>query len=122
MSYHWGPYNIIPSEIIKKYSGTILLREEYDEYLLDKELQELGISGSIVRITNPWYYRKNVIDTWIKIGESDNIRENFAVRWDTANLENGQYQVLGLMHVFIKTGAEKKVIARENIAEVTIEN
>ena len=85
-------------------------------------MQELGISGSIVRITNPWYYRKNVIDTWIKIGESDNIRENFAVRWDTTSLENGQYQVLGLMHVFVKKGAEEKVIARENIAEVTVEN
>ncbi len=71
MSRHWGPYNIVPTELIKKYSGSVLLREEFDEDLLDKELQELGILGSIVRITNPWYYRKNVIDTWVKIGESE---------------------------------------------------
>ncbi len=44
------------------------------------------------------------------------------MRWDTTILENGQYQVLGLMHVFIRKGDEEKVVARENIAEVTIEN
>ena len=122
MSYNWGPHYIVPSMVLKKYSGNVLLREEFDEDLLNRELEELGISGSIVRITNPWYYRKKDTSTWIKIGESDDRHENFPVRWNTTNSENGQYQVLGLMHVFVKKGAEEMAIARENIVEVTVEN
>ncbi len=122
MSYNWGPHYIVPSEVLKKYSGNVLLREEFDEDMLDKELQELGISGSIVRITNPWYYRQKNTGTWIRIGESDNRHENFPVRWDTTKLENGRFQVLGLMHVFVRKGSEERTIARQNIVEVTVEN
>lgn len=122
MSYNWGPHYIVPSEALKSYCGGVRLREKFDEDLLQKELEELGISGPIVRITNPWYYRKKATGTWIKIGESDDRQENFPVRWDTTNLENGQYEVLGLMHVFVKKNGEEKAIARENIAEVTVEN
>ena len=122
MSYNWGPRYIVPSEIFQTYSGSVLLREEFDEDLLRKELADMGLAGPIVRVTNPWYYRKKNTDTWIKIGESDDIRENFPVRWDTTNLENGQYEVMGLMHVFVKEGAEESAIARENIVEVTVEN
>ena len=122
MSYNWGPHYIVPSEVLKKYSGNVLLREEFDEALLHKELEELALTGPIVRVTNPWYYRKKNADTWIKIGESQNRQENFPVRWDTANLENGRYEILGLMHVFVKKGGEEKAIARENIVEVTVEN
>ncbi len=82
----------------------------------------MGLSGTIVRVTNPWYYRKKNTDTWVKIGESEDRQENFPVRWDTTNLENGQYEVMGLMHVFVKKGNEEKAIARENIVEVTVEN
>ena len=122
MSYNWGPHYIVPSEVLKKYSGNVLLREEFDEDLVSKELEELGLTGPIVRVTNPWYYRKKNTDTWIKIGESDNRSENFPVRWDTTKLENGQYEILGLMHVFVKKGAEERAIARENVVEVTVEN
>jgi len=122
MSYNWGPHYIVPSKTFKSYSGGVRLREDFDEDLLHKELEELGISGPIVRITNPWYYRKKNKDTWIKIGESADRQENFPVRWDTINLENGQHEVLGLMHVFVKKGDEEKGIARENIVEVTVEN
>ena len=122
MSYNWGPHYIVPSKVLKRYSGNVLLREEFDEELLHKELEELGISGSIVRVTNPWYYRKKDTGSWIKIGESDAIHENFPVRWDTTKSENGQYQVLGLMHVFVRKGSEEMTIARENIAEVILEN
>ena len=122
MSYNWGPRYIVPSEVIKKYSGNVLLREELDEELLHKELEELGLTGPIVRVTNPWYYRKKNTDTWIKIGESRDREENFPVRWDTTSLENGQYEVLGLMHVFIKKDGEETAIARENVVEVTVEN
>ena len=122
MSYNWGPYYIVPTAVLESYSGNVRLREEFDENLLRKELEELGLSGSIVRVNNPWYYRKKNTDTWISIGESDNKEENFPVRWDTTNLGNGQYEVLGLMHVFVKRGEEEKVIARENIVEVTIKH
>jgi hypothetical protein len=122
MSYNWGPNYIVPSKIFETYSGSVLLREEFNEDLLHKELEELGLAGSIVRITNPWYYRKKNTDTWIMIGESDDIHENFPVRWDTTGLKNGKYEVKGLMHVFVKQHGEVKAIARENIAEVTVKN
>ncbi len=122
MSYNWGPHYIVPSGVLKSYSGGVRLREELDEDMLRKELAELSLSGPIERVSNPWYYRKKNTGTWIKIGESDNRRENFPVRWDTTNLENGQYEIMGLMHVFVKKGAEEKAIARENIVEVTVEN
>jgi hypothetical protein len=122
MSYNWGPHYIVPSEVIKKYSGNVLLREEFDEDLVSKELEELGLTGPIVRVNNPWYYRKKNTDSWIRIGESEDRQENFPVRWDTTGLENGQYEILGLMHVFVKKGDEERAIARENVVEVTVEN
>ena len=150
MSYNWGPHYIVPSSMLKKYSGSVLLREEFDEDMLHKELEEIGIIGRIVRVTNPWYYRKKNSDTWIKIGEADDICNNFPVRWDTTDLENGQYEILGLMHafvrkdgpvrwdtislangqyeelgfkpIFVRKSGEEIAIARENIVEVTVEN
>jgi hypothetical protein len=122
MSYNWGPHYIVPSEVLKKYSGSVLLREELDEELLNKELEELGLKGPIVRIANPWYYRPKNTDTWIKLGESRDRQENFPVRWDTTSLENGQYEVMGLMHVFVRKDDGETAIARENVVEVTVEN
>jgi hypothetical protein len=122
MSKNWGPHFIVPSEAFEDYSGAVLLREEFDEDLLQKELEEFGLSGQIMRVTNPWYYRKKYTDTWVKIGESDNIDENFPVKWDTTSLQNGQYEVMGLMHVFVKEGSEEKGIARQNIVEITVKN
>jgi len=122
MSYNWGPRYIVPSEIFKTYSGSVLLREEFDEDLLHKELKELGFTEPIVRVTNPWYYRSKNSDTWIKIGESEDRDRYFPVMWDTTSLENGQYEVIGLMHVFVKQHGEEKAIARVNIVEVTVEN
>jgi hypothetical protein len=124
MAYNWGPRYIVPSEVIKTYSGSVLLREEYDKDLLYKELAELGFAGRIVKINNPWYYRKKNTDTWIYIGESQDESRYFPVRWDTANLENGRYEVMGLMHVYVEKGEDSRGtgIARENIVEVTVEN
>jgi hypothetical protein len=122
MSYNWGPHYIVPSGVTKKYSGRVLLREELDEDLLQKELERLGMAGPIVRINNPWYFRQKNTDTWIKIGESSNRSENFPVMWDTIAYRNGQYQVLGLMHVFVRQGNQEMAIARENVVEVTLEN
>ena len=122
MPYDWGPHYIVPTDVIKKYAGNVQLREEYDTEILYKELKELGISGTIEQATNPWYFRKKGTDTWIKIGESRDDSTNFAVRWDTTQLKNGEYEVLGLMHVSIKNGVQEKVIARQNIVVVTVEN
>ncbi|HEX7364799.1 MAG TPA: hypothetical protein VF366_06530 [Dehalococcoidia bacterium] len=122
MSYNWGPHYIVPTEVLKSYSGSVLLREEFDEDLLHKEMQALGVSGPIVGITNPWYYRKKNSDTWIKIGESSNEQQNFPTRWDTTVLEDGQYELMGLMHVFARKGKDDVAIARQNVVEVTVKN
>ena len=122
MSHNWGPHYIVPTEVFESYSGVVVLREEFDEDLLQKQLEDLRIQGHIDRISNPWYYRKKNSDTWIKIGESGEIEKNFPVKWDTTKLENGQYEVMGLMHVFVKKGREEKGIARQNVVEVTVKN
>ena len=49
-------------------------------------------------------------------------QNDFSVQWDTTALENGAYQVLGLMHVFVKKADEEFAVARQNIVDVTIEN
>jgi len=122
MSFDWGPHFIVPSEGLTKFSGVVRLREKFTEESLRKELDSLGLSGAIVKVTNPWYYRRKNTDTWVKIGESDDASEDFPVRWDTSNLENGQYEVLGLMHVFVKKENKEQIIAGQNIVEVTVEN
>ena len=122
MEYNWGPHFIVPSEALKDYSGIVKLREELDEDVLNKELENLGMTGNIVRITNPWYYRKKGAQTWIKIGESANKRENFPVIWNTSVLEDGKYEVLGLMHVFVKQDKLEHGIARQGVAEINVKN
>jgi hypothetical protein len=118
----WGPHYIVPSEAIEKYSGFVQLRESLDEDLLDKELDELGIFWPIIKISNPWYYRMKGAETWIKIGESEDKQGNFPVGWDTAKLQDGQYEIMGLMHVYVKKGDVTTVIARQNIVEIAIAN
>ena len=54
---------------------------------LRKELEEMNLRGPVVRVTNPWYYRKKNTETWIKIGESSDKQQNFPVRWDTSVLK-----------------------------------
>jgi len=122
MSINWGPHFIVPSETLRALSGRVLLRESFDDELLRKELEALGYSGAPFRATNPWYYRKKGSETWIKIGESADRDTNFSVPWDTTALENGEYQVLGLMHVFVKKGDTELAVARQNIVDVTIQN
>jgi hypothetical protein len=122
MPYNWGPHYIVPSRVIKKYSGAVQLREELDENELMKELEELGLHGPVTRISNPWYYRKKNTDTWIKIDESSDKQNNFPVRWDTTGLENGKYEILGLMHAFVRKNGSEVAVARENIVEVTVKN
>jgi len=122
MSVNWGPHFIVPSETLRAFSGKVLLRENFDEDLLKEELNELGYAGAPFSATNPWYYRKQGSDTWIKIGESADRSSDFSVQWDTLALENGAYQVLGLMHVFVKKAEEEFTVARQNIVDVTVHN
>ena len=122
MSYNWGPHFIVPSETLRTFSGRILLREDLDESLLRKDLDSMGLTGSVVRISNPWYIRLTGEDTWLKVGESDDQSSNFPVTWDTTQAENGNYEVLGLMHVFVKQGHQQAVIARQNVVQVTVKN
>ncbi|MEW6186388.1 MAG: hypothetical protein AB1585_11700 [Thermodesulfobacteriota bacterium] len=122
MSYNWGPYFIVPSEVLKTYSGKVLLREHFDEQLLSQELKDLGLAGYPKAAINPWYYRRKNSETWIKIGESRDEKKNFSVPWDTEKLENGEYEVLGMMHVAIKKEDGEEILARQNIVSVTVNN
>ena len=54
ISYNWGPRYIVPTVAFKSYSGAVRLREELDDDLLHKELAGLGLSGPVLRISNPW--------------------------------------------------------------------
>jgi hypothetical protein len=146
LSFDWGPHYLVPSKALSNYSGCVLLREKFDEGLLRKHLAERGLTGSVVRMSNSWFYRKKNVERWTKIGESDNIPGNFSVRWDTTNLENGQYEIIGFMQAFVgsvkldevtlangeyekwykpisvKKHREIRVIGDQNIVEVTVEN
>jgi hypothetical protein len=122
MAINWGPHFIVPSEAAKRFTGIVVLRENFDEALLRKELEVLGLAGAVVKVSNPWYFRKKATDTWIKVGESEDRSENFPVKWNTSKLENGKYEILGLMHVFVKKGNEESVIARQSVVEVTVQN
>jgi len=122
MSINWGPHFIVPSETLKTFSGRVLLREKFNEGLLKEELEGLGFEGEPIKATNPWYCRKKGTETWIKIGESEEKKDNFAVSWDTTTLENGEYQAFGLMHVWVKKDYEERVVARENSIDVIVEN
>jgi len=122
MTNDWGPHFIVPSETLRTFSGRILLREYLDEELLRRDLDSMGLNGAVVRISNPWYIRRTGESTWLKVGESDDKSSNFPVSWDTTQAENGDYEVLGLMHVFVKQGSQQSVVARQNIVEVTVNN
>ena len=99
MPYDWGPHYIVPSSVLKSYSGAVVLREQLDEDLLKKELELQGITGPVLSISNPWYYRKKGATTWIKVGVSETRSENFPARWDTTGIDNGQYEIMGLMQL-----------------------
>lgn len=123
MPNNWGPLFIVPTEVSQVYSGTILLREDLDRNLLAQELAELNIQGTVLRITNPWYYRQKNSESWIKIGESEDADQYFPVRWDTTKLQNGEYEVMGFMHVFVQQGNKEEIaMARQNIVQVTVQN
>ena len=146
IQYDWGPHYLVPSKALRNYSGCVSLREDFDEELLRKQINQRGLSGSISRIRNLWFFRKKYSETWVKIGESTDIQGNFRVRWDTTFLENGQYEILGFMiacvnsvkmdvltlaqgeyekwykPIPVKKQLERWIIGEQNVAEVIVEN
>jgi hypothetical protein len=147
MEYDWGPFYLVPSEAIPVYSGGVVLRDEFDEELLRKQIDERGFPPNIVRVTNAWFYRKKGSATWTRLEESSDIRGNFPVRWETTLLEDGQYEIIGFMQAFLgfekrvevtlgngefgKCGykpvtarkrGNKRLIADQKVVEVTVEN
>jgi hypothetical protein len=121
-SASWGPQFIVPSIVIREYSGCVLLRETLDEELLGEELRSLGISGRPVSYTNAWFLRKLGNQTWIKVGESSNKVRDFAVRLDTADVSDGPYQVMGFMSVTVRSDEGNVIVSRQNIADFDIRN
>jgi len=121
-SNNWGPHFIVPTGTRRKYSGPISLREPLDKELLARELTELGLPRKVLKIFNPWYYRKKDTETWVKIGESSDESENFRVTWDTTRIENGACEIPGLMHVYVGNGTVQAAIAREAVIPLTVEN
>jgi hypothetical protein len=122
MSANWGPHFIVPTGTAQKYSGPVTLRETLDKAAMARELAELGLPQKVVRISNPWYYRKQGAETWIKVGESSDEKVNFAVTWDTTKVRNGHYEILGMMHVFVSEGSREPAIARQAVTPLTVEN
>jgi len=112
----------VPTIAIKKYYGCIVLRENYDDELLKKDFEALRISGYPIGVSNAWYIRKKGTQTWIKVGESSNRQLDFAVRFDSAELENGTYQILGFMSVKVKTEDKEIIVSRQSIADLEIKN
>ncbi len=123
MSENWGPYFIVPSLLRKTVSGSTVLGDSFDDSLLRQELIANCLPLDVVKVKNPWFYRKKNSDSWLMIGESDNIEDNFPVEWDFSRLQNGSYEVMALMQVFVEEGvSEKAVVARQNIAGVTVQS
>jgi len=118
----WGPQFLVPSIVIKKYFGRVVLRETIDDELLKKELETMEISGHPVLYNNAWYIREKGILTWIKIGESWDRQRDFAVCFDTSVFRNGTYQVLGFMSVKVKNKDVEVVISRQSIADFELRN
>ncbi len=122
MTENWGPYYFVPSSCCKAHAGKVVLSESLDYDLLRQELIASGSPLEVVRISNPWYYRKKDADTWVMIAESSDSESGFPVEWDISSLETGRYEVMGLMHVFVEEAGSAKTIVRQNVAEVLVQN
>ena len=123
MAKSWGPYLMVSSSLSKANSKKVILNESFNFDLLRQELISAGLPLEIVKVSNPWYYRRKYNARWLKIGESSDIENDFPVEWDITGLEVGRYEVMGLMHMFGEEDClEKLVTVGQNIAEVTVKN
>ena len=118
----WGPRLIVSADTSRVLSGQVILKEQVDEGLLRRDLDTMGLSGPIVKVMNHWFVRKLGQDTWLQVGASDELASNFPVHWDSTSVENGDYEVLQQMNVFVKEGSQEKVVARTNTVKVAVNN
>ncbi|HSN48448.1 MAG TPA: hypothetical protein VLR29_06770 [Flavobacterium sp.] len=121
-SASWGPQFLVPTIVINKYSGRVVLRETFDEDLLKRELDLMNVSGHPEGYNNAWYVRRKGIQTWTKIGESSDRQRDFAVCFDSTEFKNGKYQILGFMSIKVKATAKEVIVSRQNIADLEIRN
>ncbi len=119
---NWATHFTASSDTSRTFSGRILLREEIDEALIRRTLDQLGLMGPIVKIKNQWFIRKVGEDTWLQVGESDEKASSFPVQWDSSTVQNGDYELLEQMNVFVKAGNEQKVVSRTNTLKVAVNN
>lgn len=121
-SVNWGPQFFVPTVAIKKYCGLVLFRGNLNEELLKKELESIKLEGYPTAYAICWYIRHKGTQSWIKIGESFNRINDFGVRLDTAEFEDGTYQILGFLSVTIHTEKREYVVSRQSIADFEIKH
>jgi hypothetical protein len=119
---NWGPQFFVPTIAIRKYCGCVLFRANLNDDLLRKELESLNLNESPTAYGIGWHIRKKGAQTWIKIGESVNKVMDFGVRLDTAEFEDGKYQILGFLSVTVYSKEKEIVVSRQSIAEFEIKN
>ncbi len=118
----WGPHFIAIPDESRILSGKVLFKEDVDEGILRRELDSIGLSGPIVKIMNEWFIRKIGQDTWLQLGASDQRALNFPLHWDSSSVENGDYEVLEQMNVYVKEGSQHHVVSRTHTVRVAINN
>jgi hypothetical protein len=119
---NWGPQFFVPTIAINKYCGCVLFRANLNDDLLQNELESLNLSGGPTAYGIVWHIREKGTQTWIKIGESVNRVMDFSVRLDTAEFEDGKYQILGFLSVTVYSKGKEIVVSRQSIAEFEIKN
>jgi hypothetical protein len=107
---NWGPYLMIPTVCKKSAGGKVQLRESLDAGLLRQELISQGLPLEVIRINNPWLFRKKGAGAWFFIGESDDIEDDFSTDWDITLLPSGTYEITGAMKVTIAEGIEEQSV------------
>ncbi len=121
-SVNWGPQFFVPTVAIKQYCGCVLFRGNLNEELLKKELKSMNLEGYPKAYAICWYIRHKRIQTWIKIGESFDRINDFGVRLDTAEFEEGTYQILGFLSVTIHTEKREYIVSRQSITDFEIKH
>lgn len=119
---NWGPHFIATTNASRVLSGKVQLKEDVDEGLLRRELDSMGLPGPIVRIMNQWYIRKAGENTWRQLAASEERTSDFCVHWDSTSVENGDYELLEQMNVYVKAGSQQQVVARTNTVKVAVSN
>ena len=57
----------------------------------------------------------------VKIGESENQGANSPVSWHAAVVGNVSHDILGMMHRCVREGDLKRILARQNVIQETMQ-